>query len=89
MTDRRREPNRPTNLTSSHVSRPPQLDSSPGELIDRMQQLRALLPAFAQEAAAARREAARLRSHNATLQRRVVELETRFAIARDIRSRDA
>jgi hypothetical protein len=50
--------------------------SDPGELIDRIGKLRALLPAFAQEAAAARREAARLRSQNATLQRRIVELET-------------
>lgn len=89
MTARRQEPNSPTKRITPHVSRPPQLDSSPGELIDRIQQLRALLPAFAQEAAAARREAARLRSHNATLQRRVVELETRFAIALDTRSREA
>jgi hypothetical protein len=65
------------------------LGSDPGELIDRIGELRALLPAFAQETAAARREAARLRSQNATLQRRVVELETRSASTRDLTRRNA
>jgi hypothetical protein len=49
--------------------------SHSGELIDRLEKLRTLLPAFAEEVAAARREAARLRSQNAKLQRRIVELE--------------
>jgi hypothetical protein len=66
-----------------------ELGSEPGELIERMEKLRALLPAFAQESAEARREAARLRSQNATLQRRVAELETRSAITRDLTSHDA
>ena len=56
---------------------PMRLGSDPADLIDRLQKLRTLLPAFAQEAADARREAARLRTENATLQRRVAELETR------------
>ncbi|HEY2437110.1 MAG TPA: hypothetical protein VGH93_08000 [Solirubrobacteraceae bacterium] len=62
---------------------PPRLGSNPGELIDRIEKLRVLLPAFAMEVAAARREAARLRSQNATLKRRLVDLENRFDIARD------
>jgi regulator of replication initiation timing len=44
-------------------------------LLDRLQKLRSLLPAFAQEAAAARREAARLRVENTKLQTRLAELE--------------
>jgi len=73
------------------VDRGPRLDlvTDPGELIDRIRKLRALLPAFAQETATARREAARLRSQNAALQRRLVELETRSAITRDLTRRNA
>jgi phage shock protein A len=44
-------------------------------LLDRLQKLRNLLPAFAQEAAAARREAARLRLENTKLHSRLAELE--------------
>jgi hypothetical protein len=40
-----------------------------------VQKLRSLLPAFAQDTAVARREAAALRSENAKLRRRMVELE--------------
>jgi hypothetical protein len=65
------------------------LGSDPGELVDRIGKLRALLPAFAQETAEARREAARLRSQNAALQRRVVELESRSVTTRDLTRRDA
>jgi hypothetical protein len=65
------------------------LGSNPGELIDRIERLRTLLPEFAQETATARREAARLRSQNTKLQRRLAELEARFAIARELQSRDA
>lgn len=46
-------------------------------LVDRLQKLRNLLPAFAQEAATARREAARLRLPNTTLQTRLAQLEAR------------
>jgi phage shock protein A len=46
-------------------------------LLDRLQKLRSLLPAFAQETAAARREAARLRRQNTKLQTRLAELEAR------------
>jgi phage shock protein A len=46
-------------------------------LVDRLQRLRNLLPAFAQEAAAARRETARLRLQNTKLQSRLTELEAR------------
>jgi hypothetical protein len=45
-------------------------------VIDRLNRLRVVLPAMAQEAAAARREAARLRAENVRLARRVVELES-------------
>jgi hypothetical protein len=48
-----------------------------GALIERMQKLRKILPAMAEETAAARREAARLRVENARLARRVAELEER------------
>jgi hypothetical protein len=41
-------------------------DTDAAALVDRLQKLRNLLPAFAQEAAAARREAARLRRQNTT-----------------------
>ncbi len=68
---------------------PRRLRSDPDELVDRLEKLRILLPAFAQEAASARREAASLRAQNATLQRRIVELETQFAIAPDLKRRDA
>jgi hypothetical protein len=65
------------------------LGSDPGQLIDRIVTLRALLPAFAQEAADARREAARLRSQNAALQRRIVELEGRSVSTHDLTHRNA
>ena len=63
-------------------SLPARLGSDSGELIDRIEKLRTLLPAFAQEMAAARREAARLRSQNTKLQRRVLELESGLGIDR-------
>ena len=52
-------------------------DTDAAALLDRLQKLRNLLPAFAQETAAARREAARLRLQNTTLQTRLAELEAR------------
>ena len=65
------------------------LGSNPGELVDRIGKLRALLPAFAQETATARREAARLRSQNAMLQRRIVELESGSVTTGDLTRRNA
>jgi phage shock protein A len=56
---------------------PSRTDTDAAALVDRLQKLRNLLPAFAQEAAAARREAARLRLQNTTLQTRLAELEAR------------
>jgi hypothetical protein len=56
---------------------PVRSDTDAGALVDRLQKLRKLLPAFAQETAAARREAARLRLQNTTLQTRLAELEAR------------
>jgi hypothetical protein len=52
-------------------------DTDAAALGDRLQKLRNLLPAFAQEAAAARREAARVRLQNTKLQARLAELEAR------------
>jgi phage shock protein A len=46
-------------------------------LIDRLQKLRNLLPTFAQETAAARREADRLRRQNTKLETRLAELKAR------------
>jgi hypothetical protein len=46
-------------------------------VIDRLHQLRVILPAMAKETAITRREAARLRVENARLARRVAELEAR------------
>ncbi|TMK38241.1 MAG: hypothetical protein E6G56_15265 [Actinobacteria bacterium] len=46
-------------------------------LLERLQKLRNLLPVFAQETAAARREAAQLRRQNTKLQTRLTELEAR------------
>jgi phage shock protein A len=56
---------------------PVRADTDAGALVDRLQKLRKLLPAFAQETAAARREAARLRLQNTKLQTRLAELEAR------------
>jgi phage shock protein A len=56
---------------------PSRADMDAAALVDRLQKIRNLLPAFAQEAAAARREAARLRLQNTTLQTRLAELEAR------------
>jgi hypothetical protein len=52
-------------------------DTDSAARVDRLQKLRNLLPAFAQEAAGARREAARLRQQNTALQTRFAELEAR------------
>ncbi len=49
---------------------PVRADTDAAALLDRLQKLRNLLPAFAQETAAARREAARLRLQNTKLQTR-------------------
>jgi hypothetical protein len=46
---------------------PFRVDTDASALVDRLQKLRDLLPAFAQEAAAARREATRLRRQNTKL----------------------
>ena len=77
MTRRSQDENgRPRRLATDKVG-PVRLGSTPGDVKERMEKLRTLLPTFAQEAATARREVARLRSQNATLQRRVAELEAR------------
>jgi len=44
-------------------------------LLDRLQNLRTILPVFAQELASARRETARLRLENARLTKQVRELQ--------------
>lgn len=51
-------------------------------VIDRLNRLRVVLPAMAQETAVARREAARLRAENTRLTRRVAELESTGAALR-------
>jgi hypothetical protein len=79
---------RPERLATDKVG-PMRLGSTPEDLIERIEKLRTLLPAFAQETATARREVVRLRSQNAKLQRRVAELETRFDVGCGPRSRDA
>ena len=56
---------------------PARADTDAGALVDRLQKLRNLLPAFAEETAAARRETARLRLQNTKLQTRLAELEAR------------
>jgi len=56
---------------------PFRVDTDASALVDRLQKLRKLLPAFAQETAAARREAARLRLQNTKLQTRLAELDAR------------
>ena len=70
-------------------SRPMELGSDPGEPVARIQTLARLLAAFAQETGAAPREAARLRSQNATPHRRVDEIRNRLEPSRDRRRRDA
>jgi X-X-X-Leu-X-X-Gly heptad repeat protein len=86
--DRRHEAASPTERIAADRNGLSRLASGSDELIDRMGKLRTLVAAFAQETAAVRREAARLRSQNARLQRRVVELETRLEIARELTSRE-
>ena len=63
-------------------------ESGQADLEGRMEKLASVLQALAQETVVARREAARLRSLNEALQRRVNELETRFGRSRDQGSRD-
>jgi hypothetical protein len=46
-------------------------------VIDRLERLRVVLPALAQEAAAAKREVARLRAENRRLSHRLAGLESR------------
>jgi hypothetical protein len=60
---------------SSQAARQPRAGTDGTDLLDRVQKLRSLLPAFAQDTAVARREATTLRSENAKLRRRVAELE--------------
>ena len=50
-------------------------------LLDRMQRLRAILPAFAEELASARRQAASLRLENGRLVEQVRELQRQRATA--------
>jgi chromosome segregation ATPase len=88
MTERGEKASMPSEATTPNGSRHQHLESSRADLLGRIRMLASLLPAFAQETAAARREATRLRSQNARLQRRVDELETRFEIPRDPRSGD-
>ena len=57
-------------------TRPTRNGPSESAAIDRLRQLSVILPAMAQEAAAARREAARLRVENAQLLSRVSRLES-------------
>jgi hypothetical protein len=45
-------------------------------VFDRLQRLSVILPAFAEEAASARRKVAELRCENARLVRRIAELQT-------------
>jgi phage shock protein A len=67
-------------------SGPPQPGSNGAELAERLEKLASLPPALAQEAVAARRESARLRLQNKTLQRRIDELEARVEVTRHPRS---
>ena len=60
---------------SSNVGGSPRFSSDDAALVDRFVRLRRLLPVFAEEAMSARREAARLRSQNLELKRRIAELE--------------
>jgi hypothetical protein len=88
MTDRRKPLGRRAKRSSPDGGGRPQLGTSSPELVERIEKLASLLATFARETGAARREAARLRLHNETLQRRVDELETHFEL-RDARSEDA
>jgi hypothetical protein len=54
----------------------PRAPLSERAVIDRLHKLRVILPVMAQERAEARREAARLRSENAQLARRLAEIES-------------
>jgi phage shock protein A len=88
MTDRQKPLGRRAKWSSPDGGGRPQLRASSSELVERVEKLVSLRATFASETGAARREAARLRLHNETLQRRVDELETHFEL-RDARSEDA
>ena len=49
-------------------------------VIDRLDRLRALLPALAEEAATAKREVARLRAENRRLTQHLAQLESRAGV---------
>lgn len=55
------------------------LDSDREQLLGRLQNLRSILPVFAQEVASARRATARLRMENGRLQKQVRQLQRRRA----------
>jgi hypothetical protein len=48
---------------------------APDHMLDRLQNLRSIVPVFAQELAESRRQAARLRLENAGLRERIAVLE--------------
>lgn len=89
MTDRGQQASIRSDWSSPDGHRPLQPGSNPAELVERIEKLAGLLATAVQETVAARREAARLRSQNATLQRRVDELGSQFQISGDTRRRDA
>jgi hypothetical protein len=60
---------------SSQAAGRPRAGTDCTDLLDRVQKLRSLLPAFAQDTAVARRETTTRRSENAKLRRRIAELE--------------
>jgi hypothetical protein len=64
----------PPDRVDALQSRTGQMESE-RTVFDRLHKLRVILPAMAEEAATARREAVRLRAENARLARRVAELE--------------
>jgi hypothetical protein len=71
MLSQRRDHARGGGQVSSGIDRASERDY----LLDRLQNLRAILPVFAQELASARRQTARLRLENASLTEQVRELQ--------------
>jgi regulator of replication initiation timing len=73
--DRSRPTERFAEKRSSRATGQSRAGTDVSDLLDRVQKLRSLLPAFAQDTAVARREAAALRSENTELRRRMADLE--------------
>jgi predicted nuclease with TOPRIM domain len=76
------EPAEGADMTSTELAR------ERAELLDRLQNLRAIVPVFAQELASERRQAARLRQENKSLTEQVRRLQKEYGPVRRLAPRE-